>query len=844
MARVVRSGAAGCQRAAARRLFKVTHPYRSLMFLVLAALLHQAADSMASSSRPAKAPAAAVAAVVAPRDSLVASRPYSGRQRQLDVRPPLVVNANVTLDGRLDEAVWSKAALLTQFTSYNPVDGRPGQDSTEVRIWYASDAVYVGVRAWAPPGTVRATLAERDRILNDDWIALQFDTFNDRRRAFTFAMNPLGVQADGMRSEQSAGPGLSRASLAVVDLSQDYLWQSAGRLLDDGFSVEARIPFKSIRFQMGDRQDWGFQVVRQTQRTGFQDTWAPTSRSIQAFSAQAGYLRGMKDMKRGLVLDIVPTSTTFATGAPKGADSWKYGSRGQFGGDVRWGATANFTVNGTANPDFSQVETDVGQIPGDPRFALFFPELRPFFVEGSEQFDAPNQLVYTRRIVQPLGAVKVTGKIPRVDIGLLSAVDAARTSRDGRTNPVFNILRVRRDLGTQSSAGFVLTDRTEGRRFNRVAGVDSRLNFGGVYNVEVRAATSRTGDSAGTRRGELFELNHGRTGRSWGYRSSLSSFAPDFETQSGFVNRTDFVRGQIFQRWTRFGRKGGWWDQQQQFIRTSALWSYDGFQQRTPPLEATAALDNSFVLRGGWRASVSPELQAVAFDARRYARTATLSPTTNGRVDTVAFVPSDRQFTRALQLSVNTPQWRRGGASLSARRGTEPEFFETATATRTEMELSADLRPSPQLRLSSLVRYQRFLRARDGSVFSTQVVPRLRTEYQFSRALFARLIEQVESRDRDALRDPRTERPLLTRGLDGTYAAIGRRKSLLGRADWLVSYLPSPGTVIFVGYGSALDASLSMRPFEAERVSDGAFVKLSYLFRAGVARVNAAGAGR
>ncbi len=809
------------------------------MLVLLAALLQQAANTAAPPTRPAKAPEV----VVAP-DPAVALRTYSGRDRQLDVRPPLVVDAAVTLDGRLDETIWSKAALLTQFTSYNPVDGRPGQDSTEVRIWYASEAIYVGVRAWAQPGTVRATLAERDRIVNDDWIAIHFDTFNDRRRAFTFAVNPLGVQADGMRSEQSAGPGLSRASLAAVDLSQDYVWQSAGQLLDDGFTVEMRIPFKSIRFQMGERQDWGFQVVRQTQRTGFQDTWAPTSRSIQAFASQAGYLRGMTGMKRGLVLDLVPTSTTFASGAPSGTDGWKYGSRGQLGGDMRWGATSNFTVNGTANPDFSQVETDVGQIPGDPRFVLFFPELRPFFVEGSEQFDAPNQLVYTRRIVQPLGAVKVTGKIPNVDIGLLSAVDAARTSRDGRTNPVFNILRVRRDIGTQSSAGFVVTDRTEGPRFNRVAGVDSRLNFAKVYNVEVRAATSLTGDTAGTRSGQLVELNHGRSGRSWGYRGSLSSFSPEFETQSGFVNRTDFVRTQLFQRWTRFGRKGGWWDQQQQFFRSSALWSYDGFQQRGSPLELSVGLDNSFVLRGGWRASLIPEAQAVAFDSRRYASIATLRPTTGGQHDTVAFAPDGRQFTRALQLSLNTPQWRRGGATLSARRGTEPEFFETATATRTEMELSADLRPSAQLRLSSLVRYQRFVRARDGSVFSTQVVPRLRTEYQFSRALFARLIVQVESRDRDALRDPQTELPLFSRAADGTYSTIDRRKSLLGRADWLVSYLPSPGTVVFVGYGSALDASLTMRPFEAERASDGAFVKLSYLFRAGVPRVSASGPTR
>jgi hypothetical protein len=762
---------------------------------------------------------------------------FAGRARQLDVFLPQLTATPPRVDGELDEPQWRSAVLLTAFSSYNPVDGRPAQDSTEVRLWYAEDALYVGVRAWAPPGTVRATLAERDRIANDDWVAIHLDTFNDRRRSFVFAANPYGVQADGMRSEQSAGPGVSRAALAAVDLSQDYIWQSAGRLLDDGFLVEMRIPFKSLRFQAAERQDWGVQVVRQVQRSGFQDTWAPTSRGQQSFAAQAGYLRGMSGMKRGLVLDVTPTTTSFATGAPAAAadgGAWGYSTRGQVGGDVRWGATSNFTVNATANPDFSQVETDVGQIPGDVRFALFFPELRPFFVEGSEQFDAPNQLVYTRRIVQPVGAVKVTGKIPRTDIGILSAVDAASASADGRTNPLFNVVRLRRDLGEQSVAGIVLTDRTEGARYNRVGGFDTRLQFRNVYSAELRAAASRTRDGAGVRDGSLLEAGTNRTGRSWGYRAAIASFSPDFETQSGFVNRTDFVRTQLFQRWTRFGRRGGWWDQQQQFFRSSALWTHDGFGERAAPLEVTVGLDNSFTLRGGWRASVSPELQSVAFDPRRYADRFVAAAGVGGAVDTLAFVPAGRQVTRAVQLSVNTPQWRRLGASLTARAGTDPEYFETATADRTDVELSADVRPTPQLRVATLFRYQRFVRDRDGSVLSTQIVPRLRTEYQFSRAWFARLIVQVESRERDALRDPRTEQPLLRRSSDGAFTPIGGQRTLRGRADWLVSYLPSPGTVVYAGYGSALDASLTMRPFEAERTSDGFFVKLSYLHRVGV----------
>jgi hypothetical protein len=800
------------------------------MLLLLAVLAQPPVESTAS--RPVAPPPA----TGAPVTGAPARAVFSGRAGQLDVRAPRLTDADITIDGDAGEPAWDGAALLTQFTSYNPVDARPAQDSTEVRLFYTADALYVAVRAWAPAGTVRATLAERDRIANDDWVALHLDTFNDRRRAFAFAVNALGVQADGMRSEQSVRPGVSRAALQAVDLSQDYVWQSAGRLLDDGYAVELRIPFKSIRFQMGRAQDWGLQVVRQTQRTGYQDTWAPTSRAQQSFTAQAGYLRTMSGLERGLVLDLTPTTTTFANGRPGPAEAWQYGTRGQLGGDVRWGATANFTVNATVNPDFSQVETDVGQIPGDVRFALFFPELRPFFVEGSEQFDSPNQLVYTRRIQQPLGAVKITGKVPRTDIGLLGAVDAARTSASGTDLPRFTILRVRRDLGEQSTAGLLFTDRTEGARVNRVGGFDTRLNFASVYSLEARAAASLTRDDAGARRGHILELNHGRTGRAWGYRGSLASFSPDFETQSGFVNRTDFVRAQLFQRWTRFGRRGGWWDQEQLFFRSTALWSHAGFADRAPPLEVTLAVDNSWVLRGGWRANISPEYNAIAFDPRRYASFATISAGADGRADTVAFRPLDRRHTRGVRVSFDTPQWRRLGASVEARYATEPEFFETATAVRRDVEVSADLRPTSQWRLAALFRYQRFVRERDGSVFSTQIVPRFRADYQFSRSLFARLIVQVESRERDALRDPRTEQPLYQRSRSGELTPLGARRSLLGRADWLISYLPNPGTVLFVGYGSALDASLSMRPSEAERTSDGAFVKFSYLFRAGVPR--------
>ncbi|MEI6739086.1 MAG: DUF5916 domain-containing protein [Gemmatimonadaceae bacterium] len=779
--------------------------------------------------RPTPSPSAHTVAVqtgAAPRDSV-----YAGRAHQLDIAVPRLADPSadrVVVDGVLDESAWQRASVLTSFTTYNPVDGRAAQDSIHVRVFYGAEALFVAYRAWAPAGTVRATLAERDKIQNDDWIALHLDTFNDQRRSMVFIVNPLGVQSDGLRLEQSPGPGVSKASLQAIDLSQDYVWQSAGRRLDDGYTVELRIPFKSLRYQLAAQQDWGIQIIRQTQRTGYQDTWAPASRANQSLSAQEGHLRGLHDLQRGLVLDLTPTSVTTTTGLPQpqasGDSRWRYSTRHEASGDLRWGITPNLTVSGTVNPDFSQVETDVGQIPGDVRFANFYPELRPFFVEGSDQFEVPNKLVNTRNIVQPVGAVKLTGKIPRTDVGLLSAVDAATASGE---HPIFNVLRLRRDIGEQSNAGLVITDRTQGTRYNRLAGFDTRLQWANYYSAEVRLAGSLTHDSSGTRRGALWEVTQGRSGRAYGNRYALQGFSPDFRTDVGFINRVNFVKAQVNQRLTVFGERGGWWDQRQHFFTGSTLWNYAEFG-RTTPLETKLSIDNSLQIRGGWKVSVTPDLQVITFDPRRYASLFTKAASGSGYV---AFVPGGMQTTSSTVITVNTPQWRRIGATIAATVGTEPEFFEASHVHRRDLEATIDVRPTAQVRVGALLRYQRFVRDRDGTQFSAQAVPRLRLEYQLSRALFVRFVGQFESRERSALRDPRTEQPLYLRSSAGAYTLQANTKAMRGRVDWLVSYLPSPGTVIFFGYGTALDASATMRPGEPERTSDGAFLKVSYLFR-------------
>src|SRR6185312_7706232 len=194
---------------------------------------------------------------------------------------------------------------------------------------------------------------------------------------------------------------------------------------------------------------------------------------------QAGTLVGMHDMHHGQVIGLNPELTNPLIANPSCDSSltgWKYSSKPQLGGNVRWAMGSNFVLNGTVKPDFSQVEADATQIAADERFALFYPEKRPFFVEGSDQFNVPNTLVYTRTIVQPNAAMKLTGKLGRTDVAVLSALDAASTTPNG-DQPLVDIIRLNSGFGGQSTAGILYSDRVGGGRSNRVIDGDVHYVF-------------------------------------------------------------------------------------------------------------------------------------------------------------------------------------------------------------------------------------------------------------------------------------------------------------------------------------------------------------------------------
>ena len=298
---------------------------------------------------------------------------------------------------------------------------------------------------------------DRDNLENDDYILLFLDTYDDQRSAFAFAVNPLGQQGDGTITDKT---NTSRNSSLTFNLDDnpDYVFTSSGRLTDEGFIVEIEIPFKSLRYKKSDVQNWGFNVLRRVQHSGYRSTLFKVKLDVASFLAQNGKLTNISGIERDKVLEINPEIRSSFQRGPS-PEKYKIASNDLLGVNVRYGISSNITLNGTINPDFSQIEADVAQINYDPRRSLFFPEKRPFFLDGIELFTTPTRLIYTRRIANPAAAAKIAGKIGNTSIGFISAADNTGSSLSNLDPAYVNALRLKRDLSSQNHIGFVYTDR-------------------------------------------------------------------------------------------------------------------------------------------------------------------------------------------------------------------------------------------------------------------------------------------------------------------------------------------------------------------------------------------------
>lgn len=762
---------------------------------------------------------------------------YNGRAGELGVRPPRLEVEPVT-DGKLDEPVWGEAAVLTGFSQFSPTDGVPAVDSTQILVWYSPTAIHFGVRAFEAHGPVHATLADRDRIGSDDHVQILLSTFNDARQASVFAVNPFGVQSDGALVEtgSTSGNGFNNAVVKreATDVSPDFVFQSKGRLTGFGYEVEIRIPFKSIRFQPKHEQSWGINIVRVVQHSGREDSWTPAKRTTASFLAQSGRLLGLTDLRRGVVLDFTPSLTSRTTGAAQ-PFGWEYaGGRPELGGTIRWGVTNNLTLNGTVNPDFSQVESDAQQFSFDPRNEIFFSEKRPFFLDGLEQFSTPNSLIYTRRIIQPVASAKLTGKALGTDLALLTAVDDRAGSATGEDHPVYNLLRIQRDVGAQSRLGLAYTDKIEGDNYNRVAGADARLVFGERYSAQVQLAGSRTRRNGNSVAAPLWSARVALNGRTFGARYSVTGIGDDFRAQSGFISRPGIVHSNLDHRLTAYGKEGGLLESFTGDVALDGTWEYLRFVNGQGIQDQKLHFNTNTRLRGGWQVGASVLVESFGYPEDVYSGYALELPRAGGAgTDTVGFTGTPTIPNLDYVFSLDTPEFAHFSGNLFVLWGHDENFYEWATADIAIVNLTLDWRPTDKLRLNGIYQLQRVGRRTDGSTVNIQGSPRLKIEYQLSRPIFLRLVGEYTTERQDALRDDtRTGAPILILDSDANAyvraTAFGRRSF---RGDLLFSYQPNPGTVLFAGYGSTLRDPSELGRASLLRSEDGFFFKLSYLFQ-------------
>ena len=453
-----------------------------------------------------------------------------------------------TVDGRLDDAVWRDAVLITDFTQTNPIEGAPPTERTEAWIAYDADHLYFAFYAhYTDPSQMRANRADRDRFWRDDWIAVMFDTFLDQQRAYRFSVNAYGNQGDAIIR---GGRSMRGPPGGGGDYSWDALFETGGAIVRDGWTAEMAIPFKSLRYpSRGDGEHrWGFQITRTMQTKDETVVWAPMTRAVAGVLTQMGTLGGLRGLSVSRNLEFLPTATAIQLGRLTDTGYVEDETQPDFGFNMKYGVTSNLTADFTINPDFSQIEADRPQIETNQRYPLFFPELRPFFLEGQEIFRTPGRtnLVHTKTIVDPRIGAKLTGKTGNTTLGVLVANDAAPGKFDdpnaygfGETAN-FVIGRARYDLYSQSYVGAIMTDREFLDSYSRVAGIDGRFRLGQTHRAQFLAVTSSHRDLDGnTLSGPMFNAELRRDSRHLNYSLGFNSIDPDFRTEAGFVRRVD-----------------------------------------------------------------------------------------------------------------------------------------------------------------------------------------------------------------------------------------------------------------------------------------------------------------
>jgi hypothetical protein len=703
------------------------------------------------------------------------------------------------LEDYLDGKTRADEVRVTGFRQRDPRDGIPVSQETTAYLSYDDKNLYVIFVCKDDPSQVRAHMSKREDAFSDDLIGITLDTFHDRRRAYLFGTNPLGIQLDGIVSEGQND-----------DYSFDTLWYSQGKLTADGYVVWMSIPFKSLRFDNADVQTWGVALIRNIARNNESAFWPYITRRVEGFTQQFANLEGLQKISPGRNIQIIPYGF-FARARFLDTNIPQVRTKNEFRGgvDAKVVFHDSFTLDITANPDFSQVESDEPQVLVNQRFEVFFPEKRPFFLENTGFFQTPETLLFSRRIADPQIGLRLTGKLDHWTIGALASDDRApgKAFPDGDRlhdeRAAIGVLRVQREWQNQSSAGFMMTSRDFASSSNRVIAADTRLKLNQNWVFSGQAIQSFTRQLNGEHlSGPAFTASLNRSSRHFENFFNYTDRSPDFRTQLGFFPRVDIRDLSNFATY-RWRPKTG---RLQSFgfnLFTEAIWNHKGDLQ-------------------DWRVNL-PFVASFAGNTEIFIRRAEFADSFAGvRV---------REHTNDINFSTGFLKWLSFFANLTT--GVQANFFPTQGLPYGAKTLNTStgftLRPISQFAFSQLYIYNR-LGTREGhlppgesqpaSIFNNHIL-RSKLNYQVNRALSFRAILDYNS-------------ILPNENLVG----LERDKNLT--ADFLMTYLVNPGTALYVGYTDGyrnlqidpVDPSM-LRRIALPTASTGRqfFVKMSYLLR-------------
>ena len=728
--------------------------------------------------------------------------------------------------------VATQMTKVSGFVQRDPHDGAPVSERTEAYLGYDSKNLYVVFVCFDEAGKVRAHEARREDVQDDDNVEVMLDTFHDRRRAYAFQINPLGVQWDAIWTEvPSAAVG------GNFDTSWDTLWYSQGKVTPEGYVAWMAIPFKSLRFPPSREQSWGIILYRGIVRENENAFWPQVSQRFEGRLGQAATVTGLEGISPGRNVQFIPYGllNSFHDLDDRNPNDPHFENRavgGTLGLDSKIVLKDSLVLDLTANPDFSQVESDEPQVTVNQRYRVYFPEKRPFFIENGDYFRTPIDLFFTRQIVNPSYGARLSGKLGPYSVGVLTADDRAPGLIVAPSDPLagsrqyFTIARVSRDLFKQSSLGAIFADEEypAAGGFNRIGGLDSRIKFRPSWTATLQSVVSSTEvPGGGYRAGPASFVDTTYSGVHTNYEGTYKDISPGFVSLPGFVNRVD-IRDFGNQFDYRFRPESGPLVAWGPSMHTDWVWGHDGTR-----LDLLTDASLNFRFKGQSYLLLYPytdfheRLRPVDF------ATLTANRDYHEHNSTVIFGTS---YLRWLLLQ-GYYSWGNGVnfvapvASMPTACPGSPEVVATACppflARSDTANLTVSVRPVSALRVDNTYLFSR-LRDRGSSagIFDNHII-RTKWNWQFTRELSFRMILQYTATLANS-----------------TLTSLPTTKQLNG--DFLFTYLIHPGTAIYVGYNSDfqnLDPALGMAPgggvlrTRDRLINDGRlfFVKVSYLFR-------------